>query len=209
MSSPHQIPGTTIFNGAEAQKGLALNKMCFSFNSAENREWLARLTEEFNDHPLFVEFRHSSWDQAAVYEWLRAQRVGFVNIDQPQLRNCLRPSSVVTAQDGYIRLHGRNAETWFAKGRPAFERYNYLYKDNELKEIVSQIRKIAEEASTTLVITNNHYRGQAPTNALQLEHEVTGEKPPAPAILVDRYPVLREITSAEGERPDDLQTTLF
>jgi protocatechuate 4,5-dioxygenase, alpha chain len=33
----HQIPGTTIFNGAEAQKGLALNKMCFSFNSAENR----------------------------------------------------------------------------------------------------------------------------------------------------------------------------
>ena len=37
MSSPHQIPGTTIFNGAEAQKGLALNKMCFSFNSAENR----------------------------------------------------------------------------------------------------------------------------------------------------------------------------
>jgi protocatechuate 4,5-dioxygenase, alpha chain len=37
MSAVHQIPGTTIFNGAEAQKGLALNKMCFSFNSAENR----------------------------------------------------------------------------------------------------------------------------------------------------------------------------
>lgn len=31
------IPGTTIFDGAEAQKGLALNRMCFSFNSAENR----------------------------------------------------------------------------------------------------------------------------------------------------------------------------
>jgi protocatechuate 4,5-dioxygenase alpha chain len=37
MSSPHQIPGTTIFNGAEAQKGLPLNKMCFSFNNADNR----------------------------------------------------------------------------------------------------------------------------------------------------------------------------
>ena len=31
------IPGTLIFDGAEAQKGYALNKMCYSFNSAENR----------------------------------------------------------------------------------------------------------------------------------------------------------------------------
>ncbi len=31
------IPGTVIFDGAEAQKGYALNKMCYSFNSAENR----------------------------------------------------------------------------------------------------------------------------------------------------------------------------
>jgi protocatechuate 4,5-dioxygenase, alpha chain len=31
------IPGTTIFDGAQAQKGLALNRMCFSFNSADNR----------------------------------------------------------------------------------------------------------------------------------------------------------------------------
>ena len=31
------IPGTTIFDGVEAQKGLALNRMCFSFNSADNR----------------------------------------------------------------------------------------------------------------------------------------------------------------------------
>lgn len=31
------IPGTTPFDGNQAQKGYALNKMCFSFNSAENR----------------------------------------------------------------------------------------------------------------------------------------------------------------------------
>ena len=29
------IPGTTIFDGEMAMKGYALNKMCFSFNSAE------------------------------------------------------------------------------------------------------------------------------------------------------------------------------
>ena len=31
------IPGTTLFDGGQAQKGLALNRMCFSFNSAKNR----------------------------------------------------------------------------------------------------------------------------------------------------------------------------
>ena len=31
------IPGTVIFDGAQARKGYALNKMCYSFNSAENR----------------------------------------------------------------------------------------------------------------------------------------------------------------------------
>jgi protocatechuate 4,5-dioxygenase, alpha chain len=35
--SGHDIPGTVIYDGALAQKGYALNKMCFSFNSAENR----------------------------------------------------------------------------------------------------------------------------------------------------------------------------
>jgi protocatechuate 4,5-dioxygenase alpha chain len=34
----HQdIPGTIMFDGAQAEKGYALNRMCFSFNSAENR----------------------------------------------------------------------------------------------------------------------------------------------------------------------------
>ena len=32
------IPGTTLFDAAQARKGYALNKMCYSFNSADNRE---------------------------------------------------------------------------------------------------------------------------------------------------------------------------
>lgn len=31
------IPGTTMFDGVQAQKGYALNRMCFSFNSEANR----------------------------------------------------------------------------------------------------------------------------------------------------------------------------
>ena len=38
MAQPQPpIPGTTLFDGDQAQKGYALNKMCFSFNSADNR----------------------------------------------------------------------------------------------------------------------------------------------------------------------------
>ena len=32
------IPGTIMFDGGMAQKGYALNQMCFSFNRAENRQ---------------------------------------------------------------------------------------------------------------------------------------------------------------------------
>ncbi|MCI5074580.1 protocatechuate 4,5-dioxygenase subunit alpha [Oricola sp.] len=32
------IPGTTIFDGKQAMKGYALNKMCYSFNKKDNRD---------------------------------------------------------------------------------------------------------------------------------------------------------------------------
>lgn len=32
------IPGTYLFDGSMARKGYALNKMCYSFNDAQNRE---------------------------------------------------------------------------------------------------------------------------------------------------------------------------
>jgi len=41
-SRPQDIPGTTIFDGNEAMKGYALNKMCFSFNNQENRDAFLR-----------------------------------------------------------------------------------------------------------------------------------------------------------------------
>ena len=40
MAFPTPMPaiaGTTPFDGEQAKKGYALNKMCFSFNSADNR----------------------------------------------------------------------------------------------------------------------------------------------------------------------------
>ena len=36
------IPGTTLFDGTMARRGYALNKMCYSFNHAANRDAFVR-----------------------------------------------------------------------------------------------------------------------------------------------------------------------
>ena len=46
-SSEPPIPGTTIFDGDQARKGYALNRMCFSFNEAANREAFLRDEEAY------------------------------------------------------------------------------------------------------------------------------------------------------------------
>ena len=38
MNASREIPGTQLFDGRLARKGYALNKMCYSFNEAANRE---------------------------------------------------------------------------------------------------------------------------------------------------------------------------
>ena len=60
--------------------------------------------------------------QAEFCQW----GVGYSNIDQPRLRHCLGSSSITTSNVGYVRFHGRRAETWFARDILSFEQYNYL-----------------------------------------------------------------------------------
>ncbi|WP_282181191.1 protocatechuate 4,5-dioxygenase subunit alpha [Aliiroseovarius marinus] len=43
------IPGTTIFDGKMAMKGYNLNKMCYSFNKADNREAFLADAEAYMD----------------------------------------------------------------------------------------------------------------------------------------------------------------
>ena len=58
------IPGTVVFDGKKAVKGYALNKMCFSFNSAENREAFRRDENAYCDKfNLTPEQRHAVHDR--------------------------------------------------------------------------------------------------------------------------------------------------
>ena len=104
---------------------------------------------------------------------------------------------------GYLRLHGRNARTWFAKGAGRDQRYDYLYDKGEVAELVQRARRLASGTDETFVITNNHFSGKAVANALEIMAGVNGSPPLAPTQLIAAFPRL-----AESVRPDG-QTTLF
>ena len=50
MQNKAGIPGTIIFDGAQARKGYALNRMCFSFNDRVNREAFRADEEAYMRH---------------------------------------------------------------------------------------------------------------------------------------------------------------
>jgi len=64
---------------------------------------------------------------------------------------------------------------WFREGASRDARYEHLYNEFELFELTERVRQIAEQAEQTFVITNNHYRGQAVCNALEIKAKL-GEK---------------------------------
>ncbi|HEX5482752.1 MAG TPA: DUF72 domain-containing protein, partial [Terriglobia bacterium] len=86
----------------------------------------------------------------------------------------IKPTENVTAPVGYVRLHGRNYKEWFTSNENPGERYNYLYRLEELDPWIERIRRIAQQSKVTFVIANNHARGKAVANGLQLIALVTG-----------------------------------
>ena len=114
----------------------------------------------------------------------------------------LAPTEHVTSAIGYVRLHGRNYEHWFADQNSADQgsdsdrrddRYNYLYNHHELESWKERIESVAERARTTYVITNNHFESKAGVNALELRAMITGKRVQAPPTLIEKYPELRRI----------------
>ncbi len=159
-----------------------------------NREYLATLFHFFSDYPLALEVRHSSWNTGSFFRLLEEHRVGFCNIDQPIFRNSILPSAVSTNPDfAYVRLHGRNSHNWFRPDAGRDERYDYLYTREELEEWAERIKELGTKSRNVFVITNNHYRGQALANALQIKNMISCEKLDVPSTLLEQYPVLKEL----------------
>lgn len=189
---------------AAGKLGAVLLQFPFSFhNTRENRDYLENLLARFGTYPLVVEVRHGTWNEKAFYELLGERGVGFCNIDQPVIGRSLKPTERTTSGVGYIRLHGRRYDTWFTDDpqSPPEERYNYLYTEEELEPWAHRIEKVRERASTTFVITNNHFQGKAVVNALQLLSILTGNKVKVPEPLRHHYPQLEKIADEPVQEP--------
>ncbi|MFQ5778089.1 MAG: DUF72 domain-containing protein [Terriglobia bacterium] len=186
---------------AEGKLGALLAQFPWSFkNTPENRAYLEKLAERFRDFPLVVEVRHASWNKRAFLEWLGERGISFCNIDQPVIGRSLGPSEQATASVGYVRLHGRNYQEWFSEREESTsaERYNYLYSQEELEPWAERISTLADATRLTFVITNNHFRGKAVTNALQLLYLLTKKPVKVPPPLLQHYPALEPIAAREG-----------
>jgi uncharacterized protein YecE (DUF72 family) len=162
---------------------------------------LSRIVEATDGWPVVVEVRHVSWDVDAAAAWMRDNGVGFCVVDQPRAGGVTAPARPrVTAPTAYLRLHGRNEAAWFDPEAGRDARYDYLYSTEALRPLAEAARGMGAAADAVYVIANNHFRGQAVANALELKHLIQGVEPEAPAELLAAYPGLRPITTPTSER---------
>jgi len=157
-------------------------------NVPENVDYLDRLFRLLPDFPIVLEVRHGSWNRESFYDLLRERGVAFCNVDQPLIGNSIRPGERVTARLGYFRMHGRNYGNWFKENAGRDARYDYLYTKQEIRQLSSQIRKVHQSTEETYAITNNHFRGQALVNAMEILEELDGTPPAVPPLLAASYP---------------------
>jgi len=167
---------------ADKLSGL-LAQFPFSFkNNDPDRRYLLSLREVSAEVPLFVEFRHDSWNKPQVAEFLKANDIGYVNVDEPPLPGLLPAQEIVTSANAYIRFHGRNSRQWW-HGQGS-QRYDYLYPEEELRQWITHIRSILRRSAKTYIFFNNHPRGQAVANARHMQNIIashifpgSGKKP--------------------------------
>ena len=121
-----------------------------------------------------IEFRHGSWLESKriveVLNFLKTNGLSYITADEPQYGNLSTIPFVpnYTTETAYIRLHGRNKDTWLKKGIETSLRYKYLYSDKELKEMVPPVRQLSKEVKNTYVMFNNCHGGFAMKNALSM-----------------------------------------
>lgn len=176
------------------QLGALLLQFPYAFHhTSANRAYLHQLVQRFHDYPLVLEVRHRSWDVPVADEFLRERGVGFCNIDQPQVSYALGLTQHVTSAIGYLRLHGRNTATWFQDDADRDSRYDYLYSAPELEEITEVLLHIAAQARDVYLIANNHFRGQAALNALDVRRRLTRAPVNVPPQMLTAYPEVSQL----------------
>jgi uncharacterized protein YecE (DUF72 family) len=148
-------------------------------------DYLEWAQEQLRGDELLVEFRHGSWlddeHRAETLAFLERRRMTYVIVDAPRDagRNVLPTVVATTSPTAYVRLHGRNAETWNKRVRTAAERFDYLYPEEELREWVAPLEELAGKAETVYAMFNNNGRSTIPSPGLgeHAEGETVAQAP--------------------------------
>jgi len=136
-------------------------------NDGFGQQILGAVIKTFNEYRLAVELRHRSWsDDENTARFLRENNVTWVQIDEPKFQSSIAGEVPITADVAYFRFHGRNAEMWW-KG-DSETRYKYLYSGDEINELVEKVEVASEQTNLTFALFNNHWRGYAPRNAVDM-----------------------------------------
>ena len=157
-------------------------------------DYLRWAREQLGDDEMLVEFRHISWlddeHRDETMRFLEELGATHVIVDAPRIEGAknLTPTVVaLTSPTAYVRLHGRNADTWNKRGGSAAERFDYLYSDEELAEWVGPLRELSEQAEQAYAFFNNNATSpdgsggrmaQAAANAKALQRLLQAEKVP-------------------------------
>lgn len=207
VGDPAPAPFRALAEGlaAAGRLGAVLLQFPQSFHAGSAaRERVARLRDWLPGLPVAVEVRHASFAGPAWLHWLAERDCLPVNVDQPALPGCLGLTAACGNATAYFRLHGRNAAQWFAPAAGRDARYDYLYPEAELDAIAARVSEAAARVPLLFLVTNNHYRGQAAVNALQLRARLLGRPVPVPPTLLASYPQLAAIAAPPLPRPGEL-----
>lgn len=153
---------------AAGKLGCLLAQFPWSFRrSAANVDYLRGLVERM-PAPLVIEFRNRDWAVADTYAELKQMGAGYCCVDEPALGGLMPRAAVATSRIGYVRFHGRNAAKWWKHEQP-WERYDYLYSDEELREWVPSLQRLDAETDVTFVLFNNCHAAKAAHNAKMMQ----------------------------------------
>jgi len=148
-------------------------------------EELEPLVSAFAPRRLAIELRNRRWvddeRMSQTLEWFDDQGVAFVCVDAPPGdATPIMPSvDAATREDlAYIRIHGRDTEGYL-HGKSVAERFGWIYGDEELEEIATRARGLAEETAEVHVFFNNNRDDDAPTAARRFR-ALLGQDPGPP-----------------------------
>jgi len=136
-------------------------------NDSYGQQILLAVIKTFGQYRLAVELRHRSWsDEENIAQLLKDNNVSWVHIDEPKFKSSVAEELPITSDMAYFRFHGRNAEMWW-KG-DSETRYKYLYSLEEIDELINKVELTAMQSKLCFAFFNNHWRGYAPRNAIDM-----------------------------------------